>query len=293
LKLLKKQIWGYGVFDIGFFVASIATIVTISIIFNANWLVILNGILGTITLALVVKAKVITPFVSSIWFIFYFILALQSKLYGEVIIALAISLPTNIAMIILWLKNKSKKDKTVIKLSPKIFKKEWLIFVPCFIVVNIGLAFLLWGLRTEELWLSIASLVLMILANYLLIRRSVWNFFVYLIQDSVTTAIWIVLFIKGDKASLITAIVFLIQMIYDIYGIFEWRKLAKKEKADNEKEKLEALKNKELEEFNINENIENDKDKKINLETSNENNKIIELETKQETEKDITTNEIK
>ena len=73
----------------------------------------------------------------------------------------------------------------------------------------------------------------MLPALYLLIRRCKWNQVAFLLNDMFVICLWIVLVINGNLSYVPLVVCFIFQMIYDIYGIFEWIKLEKKQQNKN------------------------------------------------------------
>lgn len=134
-----------------------------------------------------------------------------------------------------WLKNKDKDNNDLVLVKSNLSKKEWLIMFICFVVINFGVYFLLKALNTAQLIISTLSFISMLPALYLLARRCKWNQVAFLLNDMFVIVLWLVLVINGDLSLLSMIICFVFQMIYDIYGIFEWIKLEKKQKLEIDK----------------------------------------------------------
>jgi len=145
---------------------------------------------------------------------------------------LIIMLPMYIYGVIHWLSNKDKKDNVVLVRS-NLSKKEWVLSGICFVIVAIGIYFILKTLNTAQLIISLLSFVSMLPAVYLLMRRCKWNQVAFLINDFIVPMLWIFLVIQGDWSFLPLCIYHLFQITYDIYGLTEWIKLEKKQKASD------------------------------------------------------------
>ena len=209
------------------------TIVTISgILFNSKWYIIISTLLGLLCVFTQAKGKIATQFIGIIYFCFYIFISYSSKYYGEALLYLIIMLPMYVYGVIHWLSNRDKKDNVVIVRS-NLSLKEWLISGFSFIVVAIGVYFILKTLNTAQLIISCLSFLSMLPAVYLLIRRCKWNQVAFLINDFIVPILWIFLVINGDLSFLPMCIYHIFQITYDIYGLIEWIKLEKKQQNKN------------------------------------------------------------
>lgn len=224
---------GYNIWDLILILLGNITILIASVIFKSNWLVIVQSIFCLLTVFTQAKGKIITQFLGIITFIFYIIISYQKKLYGEAILYLVILLPMYIYGAINWLKNKDKQNSDLVEIKSNLSKKEWLCMFVGFVIVSICSYFLLKSLNTELLIISTLSFISMLPALYLLIRRCKWNQVAFLLNDMLVICLWIVLVINGNLSYVPLVVCFMFQMIYDIYGIFEWIKLEKKQQNKN------------------------------------------------------------
>lgn len=188
----------------------------------------LCSIVGIITALLLAKGKNLGPLFGIIITILYSIVSFKNKFYGEVIIYFLLMLPMYIIGIISWLKHHNKETNTVN--VNKINWKEWIGVSVISIVVFIGIYFILKSFNTEELIVSTLSVVASLFAVYLQIRRSRFSFYFYVINDAILIILWGIPVITGNL--LLIPMVFnpIINLINDIYGIFNWKKLEKRQK---------------------------------------------------------------
>lgn len=224
---------GYNIWDLILILFGNITILIVSVIFKSNWLVIVQSIFCLLTVFTQAKGKIITQFLGIITFVFYIIISYQEKLYGETILYLVILLPMYIYGAINWLKNKDKQNSDLVEVKSNLSKKEWACMFVGFVIVSICSYFLLKSLSTELLIISTLSFISMLPALYLLIRRCKWNQVAFLLNDMFVICLWIVLVINGNLSYVPLVVCFIFQMIYDIYGIFEWIKLEKKQQNKN------------------------------------------------------------
>ena len=223
---------GYNIVDLILIMVGIITVTVSGILFGSKWYIFVSTILGLLCVFTQAKGKISTQFIGIIYFCFYIFISLTQKYYGEAILYTILMLPMYIYGAIHWLANRDRKDDVVIVRS-NLSKNELLIASICFVLVSVGVFFLLKVLNTAQLIVSTLSFVSMLPAVYLLIRRCKWNQVAFLINDFIVPILWIFLVIKGDLSFLPMCIYHIFQITYDIYGLTEWIKLEKKQKSEN------------------------------------------------------------
>lgn len=229
---------GYNILDLILILTGIIVVTITGILFGSPWYIIVSTLLGLLCVFTQAKGKISTQFIGIIYFCFYIFISYTQKYYGEAILYLSIMLPMYIYGVIHWLANRDKKENVVIVKS-NLSKKEWLFSSIGFVLLSVGVFFLLKVLKTSQLITSTLSFVSMLPAVYLLIRRCKWNQVAFLINDFIVPILWLVLVIQGDLSFLPMVVYHVFQITYDIYGLIEWIKLEKKQKAEgiNTKEK--------------------------------------------------------
>ena len=222
---------GYNILDLILILTGIIVVTITGILFGSPWYIIVSTLLGLLCVFTQAKGKISTQFIGIIYFCFYIFISYTQKYYGEAILYLSIMLPMYIYGVIHWLANRDKKENVVIVKS-NLSKKEWLFSSIGFVILSVGVFFLLKALKTSQLITSTLSFVSMLPAVYLLIRRCKWNQVAFLINDFIVPILWLVLVIQGDLSFLPMVVYHIFQITYDIYGLIEWIKLEKKQKAE-------------------------------------------------------------
>lgn len=220
---------GYNILDLILILTGIIAVTIFGILFGSKWYIIVNTLLGLLCVFTQAKGKISTQFIGVIYFGFYIFISFTQKYYGEALLYLVIMLPMYVYGIIHWLANKDKKDNVVIVKS-NLSKKEWIVSSLCCLCISIGVFFLLKAFNTSQLAVSTLAFVSMLPAVYLLIRRCKWNQVTFLINDFIVPILWLVLVIQGDYTFVPMCIYHIFQIAYDVYGLFEWKKLEKSQK---------------------------------------------------------------
>lgn len=219
MKLLKD----WTLFEKILLIGSILIVSATGIIFNSDLLTPICSIVGIITALLLAKGKYMGQVFGLLIVILYSIVSFRNKFYGEVIIYLIIMLPMYVMGIISWIRHQDKKTNSVE--VNKISKQEWVIVALVSVVWFIGIYFLLKSFNTEELFVSSLSVLDSLFAIYLQIRRSKYSFYFYVINDLVLILLWGIPCIMGSFFLIPMLMNPIINLVNDIYGIVNWRKL--------------------------------------------------------------------
>jgi len=204
-------------------IGSIIVVSLVGIIFKSDLLTTICSIVGIITALLLAKGKNLGQIFGLLIVALYSIVSLKNGYYGEVIIYLGIMLPMYIIGIISWLKHQNKETNSVE--VNKIKAKEWCIVFIVSIVAFTLIYFLLKMFNTNQLIISSLSVIDSLFAVYLGVRRSKYSFYFYVINDLILIALWGIPVIGGSLILLPMVFNPLINLINDLYGIYNWRKL--------------------------------------------------------------------
>ena len=206
---------------------SIFLVTLVGIIFKSDLLTTTCSIVGITTALLLAKGKNLGQIFGLLIVALYSIVSFRNGFYGEVIIYLFIMLPMYIMGIISWVKHQSKETNTVE--VNEIKKKEWIIVSIVSVIAFIGIYFLLNLFNTKELFVSSLSVIDSLFAIYLGVRRSKYSFHFYVLNDLILILLWGIPVISGEL--LLIPMVFnpIINLINDLYGIYNWRKLEKEQ----------------------------------------------------------------
>ncbi len=171
-----------------------------------DWILLLSGLISGVVVGIIFDSP-------------WFVIMLPMYIYGA----------------IHWITHRDKQENLVI-VRKNLSKKEWSFMGVGFVVVSIGVYFLLKALNTAELVISTLSFITILTAVYLLIRRCMWNQVAFLVNDFVVPILWILLIVHGELILLPMIINFVFQIIYDSYGLIEWIKIEKKQKQKGKNE---------------------------------------------------------
>lgn len=224
--MIKKYFKDWNLYEKLYLLIGITTAIIVTIVSKSSIISMLYVITYITNALLASKGKIECYIFGFIGIIFYGYLSFQQKYYGELIILLFMSIPVMIMGVISWFRNKndetiiintlSKKEITLVILSQAIM--FWLYY------------FILKIFNTNMLIISTLSIIMSLLALYFESRRSELAFYFYILNDIVGITLWIMPILNGEKA--IFSVIFgpILLFINDIYGVYNWKRLKKKQK---------------------------------------------------------------
>lgn len=229
--MLKKYMEDWTKFEIILLIGSLITVSLLGIVLKSGLLTISCSIVGIITALLLAKGKNLGQIFGILIVDLYSIVSFKNGFYEEVIIYLCIMLPMYIIGIISWARHKNEKTNSVEVNNISI--KEWLIVAIISVLAFVGSYYLLKYFNTNELFISSLSVIDSLFAVYLLLRRSKYGFYFYVINDLVLIALWGVPLLTGNLGLIAMFLNPVINLINDCYGIYNWRKLEKTQMEGN------------------------------------------------------------
>ena len=226
IKFLKNWKW----YEVVFLVLSSATILTCFFVgADKNYLSLSTSLVGVLAVLCVAKGLVIAPYISVVQGTMYSILAYTQGYYGELIVYMLFTVPLNIIAIITWFKNRKKENSTEVEIN-KIQSKEYIIFFVAIVITSVLFYFILDALHTNQVAISTLSLMTLVAAQYLLMRRSSFYAVGFILNDFIEITLWSIVVFNNGIAYLPTVICFCVFLINDIYGLIRWQIESRKQK---------------------------------------------------------------
>lgn len=222
IKHIKWYEWTYSAIFL------VATIV-LAAVFRSPALVIVNSIVGIISISIVSKGFFLGAFTNIVSAVIYAALSYVNKYYGEALVGLCITLPMSLARIFLWYKNRQKGNGGFINIAQKSKWKE-LVVLGCVALVSlVGFYFMLRAFETSNLIFSTISMTLGCVAGYLQLRRYEYNFVFYIINNIICICLWVPVMLE-DISHLPTVVSYVMYTGLNFFGIVNWVSLKKNQK---------------------------------------------------------------
>lgn len=190
-------------------------------------LTLIASLTGAFALIFVAKGYVFGQLLTLLFAIFYGIVSLKFRYYGEMITYLGMSAPMAVFSIISWLKNPYGNTKVVKVADLSVKAVGVMSVITVFVTAGFGVILVL--LDTPNIVFSIISVTTSFVAAYLTFLRSPYYAVAYAANDVVLIVLWVLASI--EEPSYIPMIAcFVIFLFNDIYGFINWRRLKEGQK---------------------------------------------------------------
>lgn len=184
------------------------------------------SLIGVTALIFVAKGRVIGQILCVIFAVFYGIISFYFHYYGEMITYLCMSAPMSVLAVVAWIRNPSEGGKEV-KVH-RLSRKQVYIMLVLTVVVTIAFYFILRALGTANLLFSTLSVTTSFMASYLTYCRSPYYAIAYAANDIVLIVLWILATV-ADIGYLPMVFCFIMFLVNDMYGFFNWRRMEKRQ----------------------------------------------------------------
>ncbi len=230
---MKKLFKNWNLFEIIFLICSILVLtICFAVASSRNWFSFVVSIVGVTSVMFVAKGLTVAPVIDIIYCILYTLLSLTQHYYGEAIVYLLIMIPLNVFCIVSWFRNKSLKNKSLVKVN-KLSKKELFISFIMIVPVSALFYFLLKLQNTNQLFISTISLATGVYASYLAIRRCSYYALGFIANDIILIILWTLAVINSGIGYLPSAVSFVVFLANDIYGFAHWKMEEKNQSNEN------------------------------------------------------------
>ncbi|HKM20239.1 MAG TPA: nicotinamide riboside transporter PnuC [Candidatus Dojkabacteria bacterium] len=227
---MKNIFKGWTTFEKILLFGSIILVSIVGVVFKSDLLTTACSIVGITTALLLAKGKNLGQIFGLLIVALYSIVSFKNRYYGEVIIYLCIMLPMYIMGIVSWIKHQNKETDSVEVNTIK--AKEWCIVSVVAVIAFVLIYFLLKAFNTDQLFVSSLSVIDSLFAIYLGVRRSKYSFYFYVVNDLILIVLWGIPVIGGNLVLIPMLFNPIINLINDLYGIYNWRKLEKIQKKE-------------------------------------------------------------
>ncbi len=185
------------------------------------------SLIGATALIFVSKGNVIGQILTVVFSVFYGVISYSFMYYGEMITYLGMTTPIAIISIITWLKNPYKGNNREVQIKHLTIKEYIFLFVLA-TAITVGFYFILKVFNTNYLIISTISVFTSFAASYLTVRRSEFYAIAYAFNDVVLIILWVLATIAEIKY-LPMIICFVVFLVNDLYGFFNWSKTKKRQ----------------------------------------------------------------
>ncbi len=190
---------------------------------DPDWLSVSTSLVGATALIFVAKGDPMGQLITLIFAVLYGAVSFFFRYYGEMITYLGMTAPSALWALITWLRNPySQRQVKVAKMTPK----KWILLALGTFLATALMGMLLAFLDTPNLAVSTISVTTSFAASMLTVFRSPYYALFYAANDIVLIVLWI-LATLSDIGYLPMVVCFVIFLVNDVYGFYNWRKMRK------------------------------------------------------------------
>ena len=210
------------------FITSVITVIISYLVSgNSGLLEMIASLIGVTALIFVAKGLIIGQAMTVVFSVFYGVISVKFHYWGEVITYLLMSAPIALLATIEWFRH-PYQNTDVVEVS-KVKKKNILTMCVLATVTTAGFYFILKVLDTPNLVFSTLSVTTSFCAAYLTYLRSPYYGVGYALNDVVLIVLWVVASVK-DISYLPMVFCFVMFLVNDLYGFYNWKRLHKQQK---------------------------------------------------------------
>ena len=216
LKWYEKLLWVLSVIGITlcFFVMG-----------NTDVLTLIASLIGVSGLIFVAKGNVIGQGMTVIFGLLYAIVSFQYRYWSEVITYLGMTAPIALAAVVSWIRHPYTKGEVRVR---AIKRRDWLILLLLTAAVTFVFWLILRALSTPNMLFSTISITTSFLAASLVLLRSEFYGIFYALNDIVLIVLWVLATIE-EPNYLPMVLCFVVFLINDLYGFYNWQRLKRRQ----------------------------------------------------------------
>lgn len=214
-------------FELTLWITSICVIAGSYILSGSkDMLTVIASLIGVTALIFVAKGYVIGQVLTVVFAVFYGIISFYLRYYGEMITYLGMSAPIAMLTVIEWIRHpyKGTNEVQVSTLS----RTRIAVMAAGATIVTAAFYFILRALGNASLIPSTISVTTSFLASYLTFCRSPYYALAYAANDIVLIALWVIASVS-DLSYIPMVLCFVMFLVNDMYGFFNWKQMQKRQ----------------------------------------------------------------
>lgn len=194
---------------------------------QTNFLTLGASLIGVSSLIFSAKGNPIGQVLMIIFSLFYGIISFSYQYYGEVLTYLGMTMPMAIIALVSWLKHPYEGKRSEVRVN-HIHGLEFIVLAVLTPLVTYVFYLILVYFKTAHIIFSTLSVSTTFIAVYLTFRRSSYFTIAYAVNDLVLIVLWGLASIE-DLSYLSVVVCFITFLVNDLYGFYNWRKMAKRQ----------------------------------------------------------------
>ena len=193
---------------------------------SGDLLSLIASLIGVTALIFVAKGHVLGQALTIVFAVFYGVISVSIRYYGEAITYLCMTAPMALVALITWLRNpyKDSAEVTVNRLNGK----QWATMLILSALTTAAFYFILRAMGNAALVVSTLSITTSFAASWLTAMRSPYYALAYALNDLVLIVRWVIA-AMADISSVPMVACFVMFFANDLYGFINWRRMEKRQ----------------------------------------------------------------
>lgn len=217
-------------FEKALWISSVIIVTATFFLFKStDYLTLISSLIGVTSLIFLAKGHAVGQILIIIFSVFYGIISIKVKYYGEAITYLGMTTPMAVVALISWLRHPFK-DTNEVEVS-RMTKKQTAVMLILTAVTTVIFYSILKILGNANLVFSTLSITTSFVASYLTAMRSPYYALGYAANDLILVILWVSASIN-DISSVAMVACFLTFFFNDLYGFINWKKIEKRQKTN-------------------------------------------------------------
>ena len=214
-------------FELALWLLSLAVVTGTALIFGSvDTPSLIASLIGVTALIFVAKGHVLGQVLTIVFAVFYGVIAVAVRYYGEAFTYLGMTAPMALLALITWLRNPYRESAEVV--VRRLNRRQWMLLFLLTIVVTTAFYCILRAIGNAALAISTLSITTSFLASYLTAMRSPYYALAYAANDLVLIALWVIAAL-ADISSVPMVACFIMFFLNDMYGFINWRRMEKRQ----------------------------------------------------------------
>ncbi len=216
--------------EVAYLLVSLVVVIVLGVVFKSGAVPILFSLLNIFTIFALGKGWIWGNVVGIVSSSLYIAMSIINQLYGEAIMSITMAIPAYALSVYTWIKN-SQKDADVVSINKSISLREWIFAFVATAALGVGIYYLLEVFNTAFLLVSTFSTAICLLARYMQVRRSEYNFLCYIFANLISVVLWAYV-AATDFSYISTVITFSIQTLMNVVAFVNWIRMKKWQNVD-------------------------------------------------------------
>ena len=193
---------------------------------SGDLLSLIASLIGVTALIFVAKGHVLGQALTIVFAVFYGVISVSIRYYGEAITYLCMTAPMALVALITWLRNpyKDSAEVTVNRLNSK--QRATMLILSA--LTTAAFYFILRAMGNAALVVSTLSITTSFAASWLTAMRSPYYALAYALNDLVLIVLWVIA-AMADISSVPMVACFVMFFANDLYGFINWRRMEKRQ----------------------------------------------------------------